>query len=342
MTDLVGQSIRARGLYAFGPLVTSLGGQPQALLEASGVSEKVLTDPESTLPLSDMAALLELASSRLDRPDFSLLLGQEQGIAVLGLVAVIALNSSTVGAALEGIARNLPYHSTGARLSLVNYAEEGMSGLRYDLNLPAGVPRRQIMELSYMVAYRFLCLVTSAAPENWHLHFRHDRGLSKAEYAYYFECSVRLGQAYDELLFPSLLLTQSIDSNDARLRQMAERFVGNEMRRFPLDIGRQVEALIDRQLSTGGASIKHIAGQMGQHPRTLERRLQAQGLVFRDILDEVRRNRANEYLAQPVIPLSEVAALLGYSSQTSLNRACLRWFGQTPNVLRRQGGRRSH
>ena len=51
--------------------------------------------------------------------------------------------------------------------------------------------------------------------------------------------------------------------------------------------------------------------------------------------------RASEYLAQSVIPLSQVTALLGYSSQTSLNRACLRWFGQTPNALRRQGSRGS-
>ena len=341
MTEFLAQSIRARGLYGFGPLVTSLGGQPEALLAACDISTNVLADPESTLPISDMAALLELAAKRLERPDFSLLLGQEQGIAVLGLVAMIALNSATVGEALESIARHLPYHSSGANLSLVEYPDDGKSGIRYSLNLGLGTPRRQLMELTYMVAYRFLCMVTSEGQELWRVHFRHERGLTSGEYARYFACPVRMAQAEDELLFPTHLLAQRIDSNDAGLRQMAERFVGNEMRRFPLDIGRQVEVLVDRQLSAGGASIKLIAGQMGQHPRTLERRLQAQDLVFRDIVDRVRRTRASEYLAQSVIPLSQVAALLGYSSQTSLNRACLRWFGQTPNALRRQGSRGS-
>ena len=146
-----------------------------------------------------------------------------------------------------------------------------------------------------------------------------------------------MAQAHDELLFPTRLLAQRIDSNDAGLRQMAERFVGNEMRRFPLDIGRQVEVLVDRQLAAGGASIKLIAAQMGQHPRTLERRLRHRTWCSGDIVDRVRRTRASQYLSQSVIPLSQVAASLGYSSQTSLNRACLRWFGQTPNALRRQG-----
>lgn|GEM_PF-200769 len=342
MSEFLARSIRARGLYGFAPLVTSLGGQPEALLAACGISTNVLADPESTLPIADMAALLELAAKRLQRPDFSLLLGQEQGIGVLGLVAMIALNSATVAEALEGIARHLPYHSSGASLSLIEHPADGMSGIRYSLSLEPGAPRRQLMELTYMVAYRFLCMVTSAPQENWRVHFQHERGLTVSEYAHYFDCPVRMAQLHDELLFPTALLAQRIDSNDASLRQMAERFVGNEMRRFPLDIGRQVEVLVDRQLSSGGASIKLIAGQMGQHPRTLERRLQAQNLVFKDIVDQVRRTRASEYLGQSVIPLCQIADLLGYSSQTSLNRACLRWFGQTPNALRRQGSHGSH
>ncbi|MCB1688177.1 MAG: AraC family transcriptional regulator [Halioglobus sp.] len=342
MTEFPAQSIRARGLYRFGPLVTSLGGRPEELLAACGISKNVLSDPESTLLISDMAALLELAADRLERPDFSLQLGQEQGIAVLGLVATIALNSTTVAEALESIAHYLPYHSSGARLSLAEYPEDGLSAIHYSLNLDPGAPRRQLMELTYMVAYRFLCMVTSTTQENWRVHFRHERGLTAEEYAHYFNCPVRMAQAHDELLFPTRILAHRINSNDVRLRQMAERFVGNEIRRFPLDIGRQIEELVDRQLAHGGASIKYIAGQMSQHPRTLERRLQAQDLVFRDIVDRVRRTRASEYLAQSVIPLSQVAALLGYSSQTSLNRACLRWFGQTPNALRRKGTRGSH
>lgn len=337
MTEFLAKSIRARGLFGFRPLVTALGGEPEALLAACGIATNALSDPESTLPIADMAALLELTANRLERPDFSLLLGQEQGIEVLGLVAMIALNSATVGEALEGIARHLPYHSSGANLSLVELPGGELSSVRYSLNLDPGTPRRQLMELTYMVAYRFLCVVTSAARERWRVHLRHETGLTAGGYAHYFDCPVRLAQVHDELLFPSRLLAQRIDSNDPSLRQMAERFVGNEMRRFPLDIGRQVEVLVDRQLPAGGASIKLIAGQMGQHPRTLERRLRAQDLVFKDIVERVRRTRASEYLGQSVIPLSQVAALLGYSSQTSLNRACLRWFGQTPNVLRRQG-----
>ena len=55
-----------------------------------------------------------------------------------------------------------------------------------------------------------------------------------------------------------------------------------------------------------------------------------QGLHFEDIVDRLRRERASEYLPYSAIPLAQVAALLGYSDQTALTRACRRWFGESP------------
>ena len=49
----------------------------------------------------------------------------------------------------------------------------------------------------------------------------------------------------------------------------------------------------------------------------------------------VRRNRAETYLAERAIPMSHVAAMLGYAEQSSFNRACLRWFGTMPGERRR-------
>jgi AraC-like DNA-binding protein len=74
------------------------------------------------------------------------------------------------------------------------------------------------------------------------------------------------------------------------------------------------------------------------HTRTLQRRLGEQGLFFEDIVDDVRRSRAEEYMRYGVIPLAEIAGLLGYSDQSSLNRSCVRWFGRTPAQLRRDRG----
>ena len=70
------------------------------------------------------------------------------------------------------------------------------------------------------------------------------------------------------------------------------------------------------------------------HERTLQRRLGAHGLYFEKVIDQLRRMRAADYLPHTALPLSQVAALLGYREQSSFNRACRRWFDATPQEFR--------
>jgi AraC-like DNA-binding protein len=328
--------IRARALTGFSDLVAEHGGDAHALLSRAGIAPGVLEKPDATLPLVRVAMLVDDAAKSLRLPDFGLRLAMRQDISVLGAVALIALHAATVGEALRGIGRNLPYHTPGATLRLVDDARAGHTQLRYELNLDPSVPQRQVVELSYAVAIAFLRLMTGERGANWHVGFRHTKGLKPARYRKALGCPVQLGEDVDKLVFPTRLLDGSIDSGSAELQREAERFVSNVTRRFPLDVGQQVEALIDRQLAAGGCNIALVASQMGLHKRTLQRRLEDQGLHFEDIIDGLRRDRANALLPHEAIPLTQVGELLGYSEQSSFNRACHRWFGRTPQAVRLQ------
>lgn len=325
--------IRARALTGFQELVARYGGDANALMVGAGLAPASLDRPESTLPLDHLAALLDDAATTLGVPDFGIRLAGWQDVSVLGAVALIARHAATVGDALRGIARNLAYHTPGGRLQLVD-AAHGRSELRYELLLGPGVPRRQAVELSYAVAIQFLRLVTGNAGRDWHVGFRHAGGLTAARYRRALGCRVTVREASDKLVFPTRLLTTSVDSGNVELQQAAERFVANVMRRSPLDIAQQVEALVARQLAAGGCGIRLVAVQLGMHPRTLQRRLAAQRLVFEDIVDRLRRERAGELLPHAAIPLAQVGELLGYSEQSSFVRACRRWFGRTPQAER--------
>jgi AraC-like DNA-binding protein len=76
------------------------------------------------------------------------------------------------------------------------------------------------------------------------------------------------------------------------------------------------------------------------HRRTLQRRLEVQGLYFEDIVDLVRRKRADQLLPHAAIPLTEIYQLLGYTEQSSFSRACRRWYGATPLATRQRLQRR--
>jgi AraC-like DNA-binding protein len=92
--------------------------------------------------------------------------------------------------------------------------------------------------------------------------------------------------------------------------------------------------LIVRQLASGICTLPRIAQQLRLPERTLQRRLQVAGITFEEIVDRVRRHRAREYLVETAIPLRQVSTLLGYTEQSAFIRACRRWFGKPPLVLR--------
>ena len=71
-------------------------------------------------------------------------------------------------------------------------------------------------------------------------------------------------------------------------------------------------------------------------PRSLQRRLQAEGLSFRGLLDEWRRARALSLVNNSRLPLSEVSEALGYSEQSVFTHAFRRWYGGTPHRFRKQ------
>jgi AraC-like DNA-binding protein len=65
--------------------------------------------------------------------------------------------------------------------------------------------------------------------------------------------------------------------------------------------------------------------------RTLQRRLSTAGTSYRQILDELRRRRAESELISTSRNVAEISRRLGYSDPAHFVRAFRRWTGQTPS-----------
>jgi AraC-like DNA-binding protein len=71
------------------------------------------------------------------------------------------------------------------------------------------------------------------------------------------------------------------------------------------------------------------ASLLNTSSRTLRRRLRSEGTTFQQVLDELRRDLAREYLASGVMATKEIAYLLGFSSSAGFCRAYTAWTGET-------------
>ena len=75
-------------------------------------------------------------------------------------------------------------------------------------------------------------------------------------------------------------------------------------------------------------------GELRLSERTLQRRLQEEATSFVQLLDDTRRELAEQYLGRLQLSLAQAAYLLGFSDQRSFFRACKRWFKVSPGQYR--------
>ena len=80
--------------------------------------------------------------------------------------------------------------------------------------------------------------------------------------------------------------------------------------------------------------LESVARRLSMHPRTLNRRLQAEGTTFRRLLNEARFEVARQLLAGTRIAVTEIGAALGYTDTSAFSHAFRRMAGTSPNEWR--------
>lgn len=84
-------------------------------------------------------------------------------------------------------------------------------------------------------------------------------------------------------------------------------------------------------LDKSGLSLEAAAMTFGMAERTLRRKLAVEGLSYRQLLEQVRRDTCHLYFLEGTRNLSEISAKLGYSELSAFTRAYTGWYGHPPS-----------
>jgi AraC-like DNA-binding protein len=100
------------------------------------------------------------------------------------------------------------------------------------------------------------------------------------------------------------------------------------------------ERVADRVLrpARGTLSLSRCAQALRVTPRTLQRRLEEEGSIFCDVLENVRRQEATRLLTRRELSIATIGAQLGYADARAFRRAFIRWMGVTPQSYRTASG----
>src|SRR5262249_31603645 len=150
-------------------------------------------------------------------------------------------------------------------------------------------------------------------------------------------CPVSFDATTASLLFNQSDMTAPLPASNPKLAELHERYAGEYLRRFDHpQISQRAREVIIRRLPDGEPPRNQVAGGLRTSERTLQRRLEEEGTSFLQLLDDTRRELAEQYLGRLHLSLGQAAYLLGFSDQTSFFRACKRWFAQSPGQYRNQ------
>jgi AraC-like DNA-binding protein len=69
-------------------------------------------------------------------------------------------------------------------------------------------------------------------------------------------------------------------------------------------------------------------------PRNLHRKLQKEETTFKQLLTEVRKDLAQQYIKDRSKTLTEISFLLGFAEVSSFSRAYKSWTGHPPSEER--------
>lgn len=131
---------------------------------------------------------------------------------------------------------------------------------------------------------------------------------------------------------PQVLAAISLDAAQGEGDGAAE-ILGNALS-DPQGEDGDVSAAI-RVLAGPGESLASVARGLGVSPRSLQRRFREQGLPPPDHWRLLGRARRAAGRLSGAAPLAEIAAECGFADQAHMTRELARWFGASPERLRR-------
>jgi AraC-like DNA-binding protein len=149
---------------------------------------------------------------------------------------------------------------------------------------------------------------------------------------------VRFGAPVDAVRFPASVLAVPNPLADPELVELLDRHAAGRLAALGRErwTARTARAVREGLVKNGCVpTLREVSHGLAVPQRTLQARLREEATGFRQLVDEVRRERGEALLADPTVALIEVAFLLGFGDQSAFTNAFRRWTGRTPAAYRR-------
>jgi AraC-like DNA-binding protein len=315
-------------MRSIGPIAAEValaGGSVERVFKRADLPLQLLDEPERLILLSDQLHLLECAAREIGDAALPARLATAGGMLALGrygqkvcdaprLREAIILAGELIGRLLQTETKvKLSIQGTTAQWT---YAVTDASSV--------GRQKNEILALGYMLDLLRRFLGARWTPIRAAVSGGSLPGRTVTESS--LNCDLSL-TAEASVQFSSALL----DAPNPSKAKPEQAISDADMPERP-NLALCAEHLIDLGLLDGRPSIEWLCRHLGISRRSLQRRLQQDGLAFESLLQATLARKAQHLLSQKAMTIAEIAQTLGYSDQAHFSRAFKGWTGMSPHA----------
>ena len=151
----------------------------------------------------------------------------------------------------------------------------------------------------------------------------------------FFRAPIAYSAGEDRIVFERSRLREPLPTANVEVAHASDQIITNYLAHLDRSaVSMRVRARLIDELPSGRVSQASIARTLNMSLRSLQRRLAEEGTTYKQLLDETRRELAEQYVRQSRLSLGEITFLLGFSEPGNFTRAFKRWTGKPPSEFR--------
>jgi len=314
----------------------SQGLDTDSLADRHGIDPTTLHLPDARINAEQHSGLLSDALTESGNSALGLELGLHRSMATLDQLAYLMMSSATLRSSIEqGLKfQNYPGRFSGFQL-ITSFSEIEQQGC-YQIHA-----HDSLGELRLLAVEELLAAIVSTS--RWvrgrplpitGLRLDYPAPPHRKRYEEIFDCPLHFGSSAIQLFFESDILDEPLPNASPQSAGLYARLCEEtSISRNQGDMAWRVwQIIVDR--ASEPPTLEQCASELHCSPRTLSRKLQAQGWQYQQLIDQVREIHARRYLSNPTLSITQIGHLLGYADSSGFHRAFKKWTGISPSEFR--------
>jgi AraC-like DNA-binding protein len=327
-------AIRLSVLAGLPELLDELGHDPAPILASVGLQQSWFADTDVRIAFATVGQLITHCIAVTHYSHIGLGLGARIRPSMLGIGGFIVQHATDVRTALEDLIHYLSLHDEGGVVTLASVGNTSLLGY--------SVYQDKVAEIGQIVFAALAAgnnIMQSLCGPQWRpreVLVTCPRPQEVSVYEGFFKAPVRFGATENALVFAADWLRVQPPRSDPLIYAYLKQQAGELRASRNFETARGLKPLLRILLLTQNCTMPEAARQLGMHSRTLGRRLRAEGTSFREEVASARCAMARQLLEQSVLPLAEVAEMLGYAELSAFAHAFKQWSAMTPGEWRQR------